>query len=132
MIPFGMRIMYQLKSEELAEVERAIRQEKRSEVRQQATVVIRLLHLGHKPGAVAERQMVSIPTIYHWHQLWRKKGLEGPANQSKTGPPPKAVAAHCQKLEEVLEQALRYRFALWTSDRLRAQRDFLFVSCFRV
>jgi transposase len=117
-----MRTVYQLKPKELAEIERAIRQEKRSEVRQRATV-IRLLHLGHKPEAVAEQQMVSVPTIYNWHKLWRANGLEGLANKTKTGRPPKATEAYCQKLEEMLEKepsALGYRFAIWTADRLRA------------
>ena len=117
-----MRTVYQLKPKELAEIERAIRQGKRSEVRQRATV-IRLLHLGHKPEAVAEQQMVSVPTIYNWHKLWREKGIAGLANKPRKGRPPKATEAYCQKLEEVLEKepsALGYRFAIWTADRLRA------------
>lgn len=116
-----MRIVYQLKPKELAEIERANRQEKRPEVRQRATV-IRLLHLGHKPETVAEQQMVSVPTIYNWHRLWRENGIEGLANKPKTGRPPKATEAYCQKLEEVLEKEpseFGYRFAIWTSDRLR-------------
>ena len=62
------------------------RQEKRSEVRQRATV-IRLLHLGHKPEAVAEQQMVSVPTIYNWHKLWREQGIEGLANKPRKRTP---------------------------------------------
>jgi transposase len=117
-----MRTVYQLSPKELAEIERAIRQEKRSEVRQRATV-IRLLHLGHKPEAVAEQQMVSVPTIYNWHRLWREDGIGGLANKPRKGRPPKANEAYCQKLEEVLEKEpseFGYRFAIWTSDRLRA------------
>ncbi len=98
-----MRTVYQLKPKELAEIERAIRQGKRSEVRQRATV-IRLLHLGHKPEAVAEQQMVSVPTIYNWHKLWREKGIAGLANKPRKGRPPKATEAYCQKLEEMLEK----------------------------
>lgn|SRR5574341_53636 len=116
-----MRTVYQLKPKELAEIERAIRQEKRSEVRQRVTV-IRLLHLGHKPEAVAVQQMVSVPTIYNWHKLWRENGIEGLANKAKTGRPPKATEAYCRKLEEVLEKEpseFGYRFAIWTSDRWR-------------
>jgi transposase len=114
--------MYQLKPKELAEIERAIRQDKRPEVRLRATI-IRLLHLRHKPETVAEQQMVSVPTIYNWHRLWREHGIEGLANKPKTGRPPKATEAYCQKLEEVLEKEpseFGYRFAIWTSDRLRA------------
>src|SRR5215207_7919286 len=70
-----MRTMYQLKPKELAEIEKAMRQDKRAEVRQRATV-IRLLHLGQKPSEVAEQQMVSVPTIYNWHKLWREEGIE--------------------------------------------------------
>jgi transposase len=120
-----MRTVYQLKPKELAEVEKAIRQDKRAEVRQRATV-IRLLHLGHKPNEVAEQQMVSVPTIYNWHKLWREQGIEGLANQPKTGRPAKATEAYCQKLEEMLAKEpseYGYRFAIWTSDRLRAHLE---------
>jgi transposase len=117
--------VYQLKPKELAEIERAIRQDKRAEVRQRATV-IRLLHLGHKPEAVAEQQMVSVPSIYNWHRLWREQGIEGLANKPKTGRPSKATEAYCQKLEDMLEKEpseFGYRFAIWTSDRLRAHLE---------
>src|SRR6266487_6503758 len=120
-----MRTMYQLKPKELAEIEKAMRQDKRAEVRQRATV-IRLLHLGHKPEAVAEQQMVSVPTIYNWHKIWREQGVEGLANRPKTGRPAKATEAYCQKLEEVLDHEpaeFGYRFAIWTSDRLRTHLD---------
>ena len=120
-----MRTVYQLKLKELADIEKALRQDKRAEVRQRATV-IRLLHLGQKPEAVAEQQMVSVPTIYNWHRLWREQGIEGLANKPKTGRPSKATDAYCQKLEELLEKepsACGYRFAIWTSDRLRAHLE---------
>jgi transposase len=120
-----MRTEYQLRPKELVEIERAMRQDKRAEVRQRATV-IRLLHLGHKPEAVAEQQLVSVPTIYNWHKLWREQGLEGLANRKKTGRPSKATEAYCRKLEEVLEKEpseYGYRFAIWTSDRLRAHLE---------
>src|SRR5689334_13730267 len=117
-----MRTVYQLKPEELAEVENAMRQDRRAEVRQRATV-IRLLHLEHKPSEVAEQQRVSAPTIYNWHKLWREQGIEGLANKPKTGRPAKATEAYCQKLEAMLAKEpaeFGYRFAIWTSDRLRA------------
>jgi len=120
-----MRTVYQLKPKELAEIERAMRQDKRAEVRQRA-MAIRLLHLGHKPEAVAEQQMVSVPTIYNWHRLWREQGIEGLANKPKTGRPSKATEAYCRKLEEMLEKEpaeYGYRFAIWTSDRLRAHLE---------
>jgi len=120
-----MRTVYQLKPKELAEIERALRQDKRAAVRQRATV-IRLLHLGHKPEGVAEQQMVSVPTIYNWHKLGREQGIEGLANKPKTGRPAKATEAYCQKLEEMLDKEpaeYGYRFAIWTSDRLRAHGE---------
>jgi transposase len=120
-----MRTVYQLKPKELAAIERAMRQDKRAEVRQRATV-IRLLHLGHKPEAVAEQQMVSVPTIYNWHRLWREQGIAGLGNKPKTGRPSKATDAYCRKLEELLEKEpaeYGYRFAIWTSDRLRAHLE---------
>jgi transposase len=120
-----MRTVYQLKTKELATIERAMRQDKRAEVRQRA-MVIRLLHLGQKPETVAEQQMVSVPTIYNWHKLWREQGIEGLANQPKTGRPSKATEAYCRKLEEVLEKEpseFGYRFAIWTIDRLRAHLE---------
>jgi transposase len=120
-----MRTVYQLKPKELAEIEKAMRQDKRAEVRQRA-LVIRLVHLGQKPEAVAEQQMVSVPTIYNWHKLWREGGIEGLANKPKTGRPAKATAGYCQKLEEMLEKEpseYGYRFAIWTSDRLRTHLE---------
>ncbi len=120
-----MRTEYQLKPKELAEIEQAIRQDKRAEVKQRATV-IRLLHLGHKPEAVAAQQMVSVPTVYNWHKLWREKGVEGLANKARPGRKPKATDAYCLKLEELLSKEpseYGYRFAIWTSDRLRAHLE---------
>jgi len=120
-----MRTEYQLKPKELAKIEKAIRQDKRPEIRQRATA-IRLLHLGHKPEAVAEQQMVSVPTIYNWHKLWRENGIAGLANKAKTGRPSKANEGYCQRLEEMLDKEpseFGYRFAIWTSDRLRAHLE---------
>src|SRR5215212_5232630 len=100
-----MRTEYHLKAKELVKIEKAIRQDKRAEVRQRA-LAIHLLHLGHKPEAVAEQQLVSVPTIYNWHKLWREQGIEGLGNKAKTGRPSKASEAYCRKLEEILEKEL--------------------------
>jgi transposase len=116
-----MRTIYQLKANELAEIEKAIRQDKRAEVKQRATV-IRLLHLGQKPQTIAEQQMVSLPTVYNWHKLWRTQGIEGLANKMRPGRKPKATEEYCLRLEEVLSKEpseYGHRFAIWTSDRLR-------------
>ena len=120
-----MRTKYELGPKELAEIEKAIRQAKRAEVRQRATA-IRLLHLGYKPEVVAEQQMVSVPTIYNWHKHWRESGIEGLSNKARKGRKPKANEAYSAKLEEMLEKepsAYGYRFAIWTSDRLRAHLE---------
>ena len=120
-----MRTVYQLKPKELAEVEKAIQQDKRAEVRQRATV-IRLLHLGQKPATIAEQQMVSVPTVYNWHKLWREHGIEGLANKARPGRKPKATEEYCLKLEEVLSKEpsdYGYRFAIWTSARLRTHLE---------
>ena len=116
---------YKLQEKEIEEVEKAIRGDKRAEVRQRA-IVIRLLHLGHRPEVVAEQQMVSVPTIYNWHKLWCKQGIEGLANKPRKGRTPKANDAYCTKLEEMLEKEpsdYGYKFAVWTSDRLRAHLE---------
>jgi transposase len=75
---------------------------------------------------VAEQQMVSLPTIYNWHKLWRTQGIEGLANKVRPGRKPKATEAYCLKLEEVLSKEpseYGYRFAIWTSDRLVAHME---------
>ena len=116
---------YKLEEKELEEIEKAIRGDRRAEVRQRA-IVIRLLHLGHRPEAVAEQQMVSVSIIYHWHKLWRKEGIEGLANKPRKGRAPKANDAYRTKLEEMLEKEpsdYGYKFAIWTSDRLRAHLE---------
>lgn len=116
-----MRTKYQLNPKEFAEIEKAIRQDKRAEVRQRATV-IRLFHLGQKPATVAEQQMVSVPTVYNWHKLWRENGVAGLTNKVRPGRKPKATEEYCLKLEEMLSKEpseYGYRFAIWTADRLR-------------
>jgi transposase len=116
---------YHLTEEQLAEVEKAIRHDKRPEVRQRCTT-IRLLHLGHKPEEVATMQAVSIPTVYAWIKRWQAEGLAGLANKPKSGRPAKTNEAYSQALEQVLEkepQELGYDFAIWTVDRLRAHLE---------
>ena len=52
--------------------------------------------------------------------------MDGLANKPRKGRPPKANEAYCQKLKVVLEEEpseLGYRFAIWTSDRLRAHLE---------
>lgn len=116
---------YHLNKQQLAEIEKAIRQDKRAEVRQRCTV-IHLLHLGHKPEQVALMQLISTPTVYGWFNRWRQDGIEGLANKPKSGRPAKADEAYCQALERLLKQEpkeLGYDFAIWTVDRLRQRLE---------
>jgi transposase len=127
---------YHLKKGELAELEIAIRRDKRPEVRQRS-MAIHLLHLGHKAEDVAQMHSVSKPTIYGWWNRWCAGGVEGLANRPKSGRPgieelanrpksgrpPKADEAYIALVEEIVEQSpseLGYGFTIWTIDRLRA------------
>jgi transposase len=116
---------YKLTDEQLAEIEQAMNQAKKPEVRQRATA-IRLLHLGHAPGEVAEMMAVSKASIYNWHARWRADGVEGLTNRPKSGRPTKATQEYIQKLEEALEAdptELGYDFNIWAVDRLRAHLE---------
>ena len=116
---------YQLSEGDLQAVERAIRHDKRPEVRQRCTA-IRLLHLEHKPEEVAEMQAVSIPTIYGWIKRWQGGGIEALANRPRSGRPQKADEAYTTKLVEVIEKEpkeLGYDFMLWSVERLSAHLE---------
>jgi transposase len=113
---------YHLNEDELAKLERAIRRDKRPEVRQRS-IAIRLLHLGHKAEEVAQMQAVSKPTVYGWWKRWIAGGLEGLANKPRSGRPQKADENYIALVQEVVEQEpadLGYGFTVWTVDRLRA------------
>jgi transposase len=115
------RLNFHLNDDELAQVEQTLRKDKRPEVRQRATA-IRLLHLGHKPAAVAAMFLVSEQAIYQWHRRYREGGLAALVNQPKGRPQRKADDAYLQAMEETLAQEpseLGYDFAIWTVERLR-------------
>lgn len=116
---------YHLTEQELADIEAAIRRDKRPEVRQRCTI-IRLLHLGHKPEQIAEMQAISKPTIYGWYDRWVSGGVEGLANRPKSGRPLKADDAYTTTLLEVIDKEpseCGYDFVIWTIDRLRAHLE---------
>jgi len=116
---------YTLEDDELECVETALRHDKRPEVRQRC-ILIRLLHLGYKPEAIAEMQAVSKPTVYAWFKRWQENGIEGLANKPKSGRPLKADDEYSMKFLEVIEKEpseLGYDFTLWTIDRLRAHLE---------
>ena len=110
-----------LTTEELKQIEEAVWQDERPEVRQRAEV-IRLLHLGHKKEEVAEKMEVTIQSVYNWMHRWLAGGLESLANEPRPGRKPKADETYRQALAKALEQDPRevgYRFAIWTRERLR-------------
>lgn len=112
---------YHLNEPELAEIETAIRHDKRPEIRVRCTA-IHLLHLGHKPAEIARMQAVSIPTVYSWYNRWREAGIEGLATKPRSGRPPKTGKEYLQALEETLAKdphELGYDFSIWTLERLR-------------
>lgn len=106
--------------EELEKIAKAIKSDKRPEVRQRA-MGLRLLHEGHRPQEVADLSSVSSPTIYDWHHRFQDGGVEGLANRPKSGRPPKADEAYVELLKKVIEQdpqELGYAFTIWTAARL--------------
>ena len=112
---------FTLSESDLEIVNQGIKKEKRLEVRQRA-IGLRMLHEGHKPEEVADLMSVSQPTVYDWHHRWQAKGLEGLANQAKSGRPRKADESYVSLLEQVIEQdpqELGYSFTIWTMERLR-------------
>jgi transposase len=115
------RLNFQLNQEQVTQVEQAKRKDKRAEVRQRATAV-HLLHLGHKPPAVAQMLSVTVQAIYHWYHRFIQAGVDGLANQPKGHRKAKADAGYRQALEQTLAcepSELGYDFAIWTVARLR-------------
>jgi putative transposase len=115
------QINYTLNPDQLVAIETAMNHDVRPEVRQRATA-IRLLHLGHLPDTVAEMLAVTPGSIYNWHRRWKRAGLEGLANEPKSGRPSKANEVYIRLLEETLEKDpadLGLDFVVWTINRLR-------------
>lgn len=116
----NMKKEFVLTPEKLKDIEKAIRKDKRPEVRLRA-LVIRLLHLGYKPQEIARQFMVSVPTIYNWSKHWDKNGLDGLANIPRKGRPPKISDNQIHDLRDVLNQgATNYGWhnELWTAKRV--------------
>jgi len=112
---------FTLTDEELAAIKLAIRRDKRTGLARRATAV-RLLHLGHKPEAVAEMVAASIPSIYSWHGRFREAGVDGLADQEKKPRRRKVTAEYLEMLDHTLAQepdAFGYEFTIWTRERLR-------------
>jgi putative transposase len=115
------RVVFTLTSAQLAEIEQAINTSAHPEVRQRA-IAIRLLHLGHKPEAVAEMVAITANTIWTWHRRWRKDGIAGLADRPKSGRKTKSTSEYVRQLEAALErdpQQLGLAYHIWTLNKLR-------------
>jgi len=116
---------FTLSESELELVAKAIKTDKRPEVRQRG-MGLRLLHEGHAAKEVAQVMSVSQPVVYDWHHRWQANGLEGLANRPKSGRPRKADHSYVERLEAVIEQDPQdfgYTFTIWTADRLRQHME---------
>ncbi len=110
-----------LRNDDILKLEAAMATDKRAEVRQRAAA-LRAVHLGQPVKAVAWVLAVSEARIYNWLKAWHADGVEGLANHARPGRPRQADEAYCQALEAAIvqdPQALGYRFAIWTVERLR-------------
>jgi transposase len=115
------RIDFTLTKDELSAVQRAIKRDKRSKVRQRA-LVVRMLAEGHRPEQVADLLSVTVQSIYGWWHRWEAGGIEGLANKPYEPRKRKADEKYLQALDEVLSkepEAYGYNFAIWTRERLR-------------
>jgi len=112
---------FTLTEEELKALNQVIKRDKRTGLSRRATAV-RLLHLGHKPLAVAEMVAASVPSVYSWHERFRESGVDGLANKEKKPRGRKVTSAYLEALKQAVEQepsAYGYTFAIWTRERLR-------------
>jgi len=108
-------------TDELAEIEQAINYSPHPEVRQRA-IALRLLHLGHKPEAVAEMVAITANTIWTWHRRWRKEGIAGLADRERPGRKSKADESYVEQLDTALKsdpQQLGLPYHIWTINKLR-------------
>lgn len=81
-----------------------------------------MVHLGHKPEAVAQVVLVSANTVWIWHRRYRQDGLAGLQDQPRSGRPNKADADYIAQLEHLLDtdpRTLGLPFNIWTINRLR-------------
>jgi transposase len=119
------RLNFHLDQASLKVISRAIKHDKRPEVRQRA-MGLRLLHQGQSAQEVAEFMSVSLPVVYEWHHRWQREELDGLANRPKSGRTRKATAAYVALLAKVIDQdpqAFGYAFTIWTIDRLRLHME---------
>jgi transposase len=111
---------YQLCDEDQHIIQRAMRHDRRPEVRRKAQA-IHLLHQGHPVTKVAKMVAVARQTVYTWHDGWLVGGIEGMVRREGSGRRYKASPTYERLLEAALatEPAeLGYEFTVWTLDRL--------------
>lgn len=111
---------YQLSDDEAKVIQRAMRHDKRPEVRRKAQAV-HLLHQGYAVTDVAKMVAVTRQTIYMWHDAWLAGGVEGMVRREGCGRRYKASPAYERLLEEALvtePATMGYEFTVWTLDRL--------------
>jgi len=114
------KLNYTLTTEELQQVENAIKNHKATRVRTRAQM-IHMLHLGHDTRAVAKMLMITRATIYFWHKRWREHGVDGLVEKSGRGRPPIGGDEFKQKLEKLIAKKpseFDYGFSVWTVERL--------------
>lgn len=112
---------YTLQKDELETVLNAIKHDPRSKVVQRATA-IHLLHLEQDALVVCRQLGVSKASIHNWHKRWRENGIEGLADQARSGRPSKADETYQSVLEKTLAShpsEWGYAFQIWTLERLR-------------
>jgi len=112
---------YTLSEDALNSIEKMITRHHDARVVKRA-MAIRLLHLGQPPEAVAEQLLVTMATIYNWHERWESGGIDGLENRPREGRPRKATESYQARLQETLETepvTYGYSFTVWTLERLR-------------
>jgi transposase len=112
---------YTLQQDEIKTVLTAIKHDPRSKVVQRATA-IHLLHVEQDALVVAKQLGVSKASIHNWHKRWRSDGIEGLADEARSGRPRKADETYQSVLENTLERhpsEWGYPFQIWTLERLR-------------
>jgi transposase len=112
---------FTLTDEQVKELTKAIKRDKRSQVVRRATAV-HLLHQGQRVADVAKSVSASKPILYAWHERFRAEGVDGLADKAKPRSRRKVTDAYIAAMEEAVARNpadYGYEFAIWTRERLR-------------
>lgn len=112
---------FTLTDEQVKELTKAIKRDKRSQVVRRATAV-HLLHQGQRVADVAKSVSASKPILYAWHERFRAEGVDGLADKAKPRSRRKVTDAYIAAMEEAVARNpadYGYEFAMWTRERLR-------------